>query len=354
MSFSSVRRVYDHNTNSKSSFWKRQNSKNKKQRLIKLFILIILLFVTVNTITKIPIWIQSINKPFDKIQTSIDLSSRANKDIRTNILLMSVSEKNSLQDLALASFNSDQSAVTIIKIPVSGKVYSDALGQNLSLSTIYFSKPYSESEFDSIYITTKELLALPLDGYFSFHADDLEFDENTIQIIKSKMSFWGLITNSLSYKSWLNQNMKTNYSISAIARLAWDFRQISKEKVVLKDLTDALEKKEFNLSDVDIIIQEEISDSSISNEAAVVEVFGGGFYSQLVSRVVNNLGASTIHLGSEGKSSETKLILGSDKNKIAERLSKFMKVRVETGDIESGADAKVIVGGDFEAKFYGN
>ena len=345
-------RVYDHHANDKSSFWRRENRRSRARRLLRLFVLIIILFALVNFLTKIPGWFQNINKPFDEIQTVNVQGGSVNNEFRTNILLVSVSEKNNLQDLALASFNAEKSTLSIIRIPEAAKIYSSGSEQDLSLGAVYFGKPYFDSDFDSIYVVSKELLALPLDGYFLFSSDKLEFDEQTVQDLKRKIGSFGLITNSLSYKSWLNENMRTNYSISAIFGLAWDVRQLGAEKLVFVPLSEAVDGKEFNTGDIDRIIQREVVDASIANEVAIVEISGNSFR-HLVKRVVNNLGASTVSIGSTDNLPETKVILDSDKNKIAERLAQFLRVKVVSEKIDSGADVKVIVGEDFEAKFYG-
>jgi len=345
-------RVYDHHANNKSSFWRRENRRSRAIRLLKLFVLIIVLFALINFLIKIPGWFQNINRPFEEIQTDYVQYGRVNNEFRTNILLISVSDKNNLQDVALASFSAEKSTLSIFQITTTAKIYSYGSDQSLSLGATYLGKPYFDSDFDSIYVVSMELLALPLDGYFFFSSDSLEFDEQTIQSIKHKLGSLGLFTNSLSYKSWLNENMETNYSISAIFGLALDVRQLNVDKLIFVPLSVVVDKKELNTSDVDKIIQKEIVDTEIAKESAVVEISGNSFR-HLVKRVVNNLGASIVNIGSTANIPKTRVILDSDKNKVAERLAQFLKVKVEKEKIESGADVRVIVGDDFEANFYG-
>ncbi len=345
-------RVYDHHANNKSSFWRRENRRGKARRLLKLFILIIALFALVNFLVKIPGWFQNINRPFEEVQSDIVQGGAVNSEYRTNILLISVSDKNNLQDVALASFSAEKSTLSIIQIPITAKIYSTGSDQSLSLGATYFGKPYFDSDFDSIYIVSKELLALPLDGYFFFSSDRLDFGEETIQDIKHKLGSFGLFTSTLSYKSWLNENMKTNYSISAIFGLTWDIRQLNVDKLIFVPLSGVVDKKEFDTVDIDRILQKEIVDTEIANESGVVEISGSSFR-HLIKRVVSNLGASSVNIGSTANLPKTRVILDSNKNKIAERLAQFLKVKVEKETIESGADVKVIVGEDFEANFYG-
>ena len=346
-----AQRIYDYHTNHKSSFWKRRNRKLRVKKFIGLFVVIIILFALGNIIIKIPSWIRSVNSPFEEVQTDIIDGGNINDSYRTNILLVSVSDKDDLQNLAIASFNSNRSSVKIINVPISAKVYLEGADEDLSIGAVYFAKPYFDSSFDSVFVAAKEFLAQPLDGYFVFNSNELEFTEREVSLVKEKLSSFTLILKFLSYKSWLNENMKTNYSTSNLVSLAWSLRQMNKDKIMVLDLRKEFGGKQLSLDGVDSLLREEILDNTIVNEGGLVEVVGGR--SGLVERLVNNLGASTINLSLEGEEAETKIILGSDKAKIAERLATFLGVKVEKNDIESGADVKVVLGRDFEGKFYG-
>lgn len=353
MPLGTTKPIFDHHANNKSSFWKRSNRKNRTKRFAKVFIFIIIIFALVNFLIKIPGWFQNTNRPFEQIQTESALNGVVNSDIRTNILLVSISDSNNIQDLALASFNSDKSSLTIVNIPVSPKTYLAASDQNISLAATYFSKLYLDSEFDSLYIATQETLALPIDGYFAFFTNDFEFTEEKIEETKNNLSFFSLTTNLLGYKSWLNENMKTNYSVSSIFGLILELRQINKEKIVFVSLSEAIEDKHFIFSKVDNIIRDSMLDTAITKEAAVVEIVNGGYSSQLIKRLVNNLGASTLNIGLDDQKKEIKVIQNSDKEILAKRLARFLEVNVEKGDNQGGSDVKVLIGSDFEANFYG-
>ena len=219
-----TRRIYDHQSNHSSSYWNRANAKQKSQRLIKLFIAVVILFALGNLLVRLPGWVGNLNQPFGNIQTNIAVEGKVNGEYRTNILLISISDNNDLQDLALASFNSSKSTLTIIDIPIAPKTYLAGADQELSLAVAYFSKPYLNSEFDSLYLAVQETIALPIDGYFAFFVSNLEFSEDTIQETKNKLGFFVLFKNSLNYKSWLNSNLKTNYSVFSLSTLLLDFR----------------------------------------------------------------------------------------------------------------------------------
>ena len=231
-------------------------------------------------------------------------------------------------------------------------MYSSGVEQNLSLSAIYFSKPYQDSEFDSIYLAAKELLALPIDGYFVFEEDNLKFDEEGIISTHNKINSIRVVPKFFSYKEWLNENMKTNYSIGALWKLARSFRGISGDKVYFVDLAEAVDEKRFVLARVDSLLRENLTEVAITNEQAIIEIVGENIL--LVRRVLNNIGGSTLNSSITTQESETKVILGSDKNKAAERIAGFLNVAVEKGEIESGTDIKVIISAEFEAEFYGN
>lgn len=349
---SPARRIYDHQSNHKSSFWNRANAKQKSQGLIKLFVAIVILFALGNLLVRLPGWVSNLNQPFEKIQTDIAYSGVRNNQYRTNILLISVSEQNNLQDVVLASLSSSRESITFVTIPKAPKMYSTGLDQNMSLSAMYFSKPYNDSEFDSLYISVKELLALPIDGYFVFIENDLEFDENGIKSIHGKINSLRALPKLFSYKQWLNENMRTNYAIGSLWNLAWDFRKINDDKLHFVNLNDAVDNKQFSLGDIDTLLRENLVDTKISNEQAIVEVVGGNL--ALVSRVINNIGGSTLNFSNNSEESETKVILGSDKNRAAQRIARFMNVEVEKGEVESGADVKVVVSSQFEADFFSN
>lgn len=346
-----AQRIYDHHTVHKSSFWKRSNRKLKVKRLVGLFVVIVILFAVGNLLIKIPSWVRGVNSPFEKVQTNVADGGAINDSYRTNILLISISDKDSLQDLAVASFNSNRNVVKIIRVPIGTRIDLYGLEDKMSLGAVYFAKPYFDSGFDSVFVTTKELLAQPLDGYFVLNSNELEFSEEETASLKEKLGSLTLIPKFLGYKGWLNEHLKTNYSTSNLVNLAWSFRKIGKDKVVVLDLGEELGGKQLSLDEVDLFLREEISDNTITNEGGLVEVVGGSV--GLVARLVNNLGASTIDLGTEGEEAETKVILGSDKARIAERLASFFDVEVEKGDIESGADVRMVIGRDFEGKFYG-
>ena len=346
--------IFDHRANNKSSFWKARNKRNKAKRLAKLFVVIVVAFALVNFVVKIPGWFQSINKPFDQIQTNLSLDGKDNSNIRTNILLVSISDNNDLQDLALASFNSSKSTLTIIDIPVSPKTYLVGAERELSLSAAYFSKPYLDSEFDSLYLAVQETIALPIDGYFAFFVSNLEFSEDTIQETKNKLGFFGLFKNSLNYKSWLNSNLKTNYSVFSLSNLLLDFRQINSTDIGFISVSEAVENKQFIFDKVDSVVRSSVLDNTIAREAAVVEITSGGSNYKLIKRLVNNLGASTINIGVSTKDRETRVVLNSDKEIIANRVAGFLNVKVEKGVDIGGSDVEVIIGSDFEDLFYGN
>lgn len=350
---SPAQRVFDHHANHKSSFWERENKIRKTKKLAKLFFLIVLLFALGNLLVRVPSWFQSFNKPFERIQSNVTSNGDMNSNIRTNILLISVSNKDSLQDLALASFSSNMKSLTIIKLPIGVKTYTSGSELESSLGAIYFGKPYFDSRFDSTYTATKELLAIPLDGYFFFTKDNLEFTQESVDQVRGRLYSLSSIIRVLAYKSWLDDHMKTNYSMSALLNLSWDFRRINSDKLRISDLKEAVKKKKLNSAEVDSFLQEAILDSVIVNEAAVVEISNGSYYSNLVKRVVNNLGANTISLSEVGEGSKTRIVLGSNKSKTANRIASFLGVEVEKGEVESGADVKVIIGEDFNEIFYG-
>lgn len=334
----------------RETLWNRRNRRLKAKKLIGLFVILIVLIAFVNLIIRIPGWYQKINQPFGRIQSTIANDGDINDSFRTNILLLSLSERNSLQDLAIASFNSKRNSLTIVRIPISAKTYTANADLNATFSAIYFSKPYLSSDFDSLYIAAKESIALPLDGYFVFTSDDLKFTDEVVNQARGKLFSINFLFRFFSYKAWLNEHMKTNYSIAKLWSLSWDFKRISKDKLSVLDLKE--------LAEVDNLLQESILDTNVANEGAVVEISASedvppGYPINLVDRVVNNLGASTINLGKVDESSETKVVLDSDKNKVAERLAKFLSIKVEKEKIESGADVKVIVGEDFDRIFYG-
>ena len=346
-----TRRIYDHQSNHSSSYWNRANAKQKSQRLIKLFIAVIILFALGNLLVRLPGWVGNLNQPFGNIQTNIAVEGKVNGEYRTNILLISVSERNSLQDVALASLSSSRESVTFLRIPRSPKMYSSGVDQDMSLSAAYFSKPYRDSEFDSLYLSVKELLALPIDGYFVFVENDLKFDENGIRSIHGKINSFRVLPKFFSYKSWLNENMKTNYAVGSLWSLAWDFRKVNDDKLYFVNLDETVDSKQFSLSDIDSLLRENLVDTGISNEQAVIEIVGENI--TLVIRVINNIGGSTLNFSNNTEESKTKVILGSDKNKAAQRIAGFLNVEVEKKEIESGADIKVVVSSQFEVDFYG-
>lgn len=345
--------AFDRHTKSGRSLWKRQNSGQRTKKLLRLFVLLVLLLATVNVVVKIPGWVSNINRPFEEIHSSIASRGEINSDFSTNILLISISSKNNLQDLALASFNSTRTSLTIVSIPIATKTYTSGDKFDISLAAIYFAKPYFDSDFDSLYVGVKEALALPIDGYFVFIQDDLVFSEETILDTKNRVFTLLFYPRILSIKSWLNNHMKTNYSVTSIWSLARSFKNVSKEKLHLLDLEEVVSEKRLVFSEVDKFVRDNILDNSISNEQALVEI-EGEFFTNQIGRVINNLGGSTINPSSgEEESSETKVLFSTDKNKIAKRLGKYLGVEVEKKDIESGVDVRVVVGKDFLEKFYG-
>ena len=349
---SPARRIYDHQLNHKSSFWNRSNAKQKSQGLIRLFIAIVILFALGNLLVRLPGWVSNLNQPFENIQTDIAYSGEINDQYRTNILLISVSEQNNLQDVVLASLSSSRESLTFVSIPKSPKMYATGLDQNISLSAMYFSKPYNDSEFDSLYLSVKELLALPLDGYFVIVENDLKFDEDGINAFHGKVNSLSIMPKLFSYKQWLNENMRTNYAIGSLWNLAWDFRKINDDKLYFVYLNEVVDNKQFSLDSIDTLLRENLVDTKISNDQAIVEVVGGNL--ALVRRVINNVGGSTLNFSNTAEESGTRVILGSDKSRVAQRIAGFMNVEVEKGEIESGADVKVIVSSQFEAEFFSN
>ena len=340
-----ARRIYDHHKNRKGS---------KTKKLTKLFILIVFLFIIGNLLVRLPSLFKNLNKPFDKIQSKLIQEGSINDEYRTNILLFSISSRDNLQDLALASFSPSKNAVSIIRIPISVQSYSIGTDEFVSLGAAYFAKPYVDSGFDSAYIISKETLAIPIDGYFVFREDRLEFDEKTVRKIKEKLYSPGFFFRFLSYKNYLDKHMNTNYSISKLWPLSWNFKEISAEKLKVSDLKEAAAGKQFKQSDTDNFLRGVILDNSIVNEASLVEVVGEATVSNLISRVVNNLGGSTINFGDDVHNyPETKVILGSDNSKIAKRVARFIGVEVEKGVVPSGADVQVVIGDDFGKIFFG-
>src|SRR3989344_8475374 len=123
-----ARRIYNHHKNRKGS---------KTKKLTKLFILLVFLFIIGNLIVKLPSLFKNLNKPFEKIQSKLIQEGRINDEYRTNIILFSISNKNNLQDLALASFSPSKNALLIIRVPISVRTYSIGSDEFVSLGAAY-------------------------------------------------------------------------------------------------------------------------------------------------------------------------------------------------------------------------
>ncbi|MEX0616881.1 MAG: LytR C-terminal domain-containing protein [Candidatus Woykebacteria bacterium] len=347
---------FDHHANNRLSLWKRENKRLFVTKIIRLFLLSVLLLALVNLSLKIPSFIDNVNKPFEKIQSNIIKGSSVNDKYRTNIMIVSLSERDSLQDVVLASFSSNKKSLSILRVPVATKIYTFGSDQYISLGAAYFSKVYQDSSLDSLLSITKETLALPIDGYFVFNQTGLEFDDGQVKEVKNKIFSPSFFFGFLGLKKWLDTNMKTGYSVKEIANLSWSYKQMSPERIVFLDLEESAEDKKISFQKGDTLIKEQSLDSSIANEKGVVEIVHSTeeeYFGQVVERLVNNLGASTVNLGKVGKNSVTRVILGSNKNFVAERVAKFLNTEVEKEDLEGGVDVRVIIGEDFSEKFYG-
>jgi len=309
-------------------FIKSVQNNRKRNKFIKLFLIIVLFFLFLNLGFQIPKFVKVINSPFKSFPASTSNKNRVDMDFRTNILLASINDKNELVSLNIISFDPVENKFLFIAVP-----------------TEKFRDKFSSNNLDPLVNSVKRTLYVPVDGYFIFDTGNV-INEELVAKARDELFSFRFLTNLIVNKEFADSHIRTNLRLSQFFKVAWRFKKARDDKIdfmTLRDLTSfSIEK-----------VGEALVDSKILSENTSVEIkttsssLKAGWE---LKQIINNLGASVILTNSNEEVDKTTIYVLDEKQNTLRRLKSVVNGEVlEAKDVSSVADIVVVLGKSEEA-----
>ena len=353
----------------KTPFWKKIQLEKRKQRIIKVGFLLLLLLLSVLVITILKVLVKNLTVPSEskKCWTEKMDMSRTN---RVNIVF-------DIEPLLVFSFEKKEKEGTILLIP---EDYYFKKGTEVYRLGSFFELGEMKDGCGGRFLkkTIEDFLAVPIDRYIKVRSGKWEAlpagrqvgSGKEVEVFVKKIQSWGWFFRFLGNYKKFGENFETDFSLLEIFRLWWQAKDLRWEKVAFQTLEGSSVVVEDKLPDgtkvktVDQnLLPEKISklfgDSQIEGEGIKIEVLnttqkpGLG---QKVGLVVNNLGGDLIHIGNWPEALKTTQIWVINKkvkdSYTCQRLAEvfgaevFLKPEIE----EARGDLLILLGEDYAKK----
>ncbi|MEX0621531.1 MAG: LytR C-terminal domain-containing protein [Candidatus Woykebacteria bacterium] len=325
----------------RTPIWEKQKSKKKRARIIRLAIFIVILFVLVNLVIKLPGVYKDLNTPFPQLPRTEERNFSVDVSFRTNILLVSFEDENRLVDTAIATYEPVDKKLSV--------VFFD-LGE-LKKLRIKTNNVFRNQGIDGLEQFVTSGLGVPIDGYLAFEDPTLRFDsKNTaaaVESMKSVVAPFKLI----SAKGDLNNTLKTDLTSGQLLKLVFVVRGANYSEDNNFSLTDR-DTGNLQTEKIDDLIAGLFFDQKVLQEGAAItivnasQVIGVG---STLGRYLTNLGANVVGIeAQESVSKETRLIVQNEKPEVTKRLESILKFKKERARDEDQfpGDIQIIIGRD--------
>jgi len=327
-----------------------RREKNRKQLLsvIKYLFLLVLILLGIRLIFFLPeIW-GKINQPFQKIPSNLVYSSKLDFNYRTNILLGRIEGKD-LREVGVASISKSDNKASILFLNPASKVYTESGSADFT----NLLNLRGRMDLDPVGVAVLETLSLPLDGYLITTDKRAWVDQKDLQSLASYLYTPGFFLKSLTIKSYLDRNLRTNLSIGNLFTIA----SILKDgQVNYFDFTNKLSSEGFLDSEgIANRLGISVQDPLIAKEGLTVEIVNEssvGGIEDTFKKMLTTLGANVVSVSKGELTKQSTVLANNQKSKLAIRLAKLLKVDIK--DLPNGnnsVDVKVILGDDFGKYF---
>ena len=308
---------------SQKQSWKLEKNKKKKNKIVRWVILILIVFIAINIITKIPKAIRIFTQPFEQLSGGSESLSFLDFTYRSNILFLSYLSEEILLDASLISYDPIDNKITVIHFDLKS---NDTLRKKVN---IVFRKTGVDGAQKYISLG----IFVPVDRYIAL--EKLDMSEKYILDVKNKLKLPGVAAKAFSIDEIFGNGLKTNMNSKEYLDFILKLRQatISESsyfKISAKELPDSR-----TLS----VLENQFIDNRVLEEGAAVAVQNSSGFFGLASKLkeyLTNLGADVLIIkGNEEIVQESYVLIKEDRNLVQSRVStifSFEKRRDEEAD----------------------
>ena len=298
--------------------WEKSKREKRKNRLVRLIILLISAVVLINLAIKLPGIYKQLNNPLPSFSGKDERTQTLDTSFRTNLLLISY-ESNRLVDAAVASFEPSDKKITLLLFDLPNN-------KNIRLPA---NKAFRENGVRAISKYVSLNLGIILDRYLALENEDAYFTPQSTQSIYKQIRSVSAPLKTLSIRGKLGDDLKTNFSSRELLSLFWKLRGselAEKDIILVSDLkVDSLQSEELatlvNNSFFDKNIVEESASITIRNSSGVSGAAG------YLTAILTTLGASVIEIETGEQTQEGSfLMVKNSKPKLEKRISSLVKL----------------------------
>ena len=298
--------------------WEKSKREKRKNRLVRLLVLLIFALVLINFAIKLPGIYKQINNPLPSFSGKDERTQPLDTSSRTNLLLISY-ESNRLVDAAVASFEPSDKKVTLLLFDLPNN-------KNIRLPA---NRAFREDGLRAISKYVSLNLGIILDRYLALENEDAYFTPESTRSVYKQIGSVSVPLKILSIRGKLGEGLKTNFSSRELLSLFWRLRGSEldeKDIISFSDLkVDSLQSEELatlvSNSFFDKNIVEESASITIRNSSGVSGAAG------YLTAILTTLGASVIEIETGEQTQERSLlIVKNSKPKLEKRLSSLVKL----------------------------
>ena len=193
--------------------WEKSKREKRKNRLVRLIILLISAVVLINLAIKLPGIYKQLNNPLPSFSGKDERTQTLDTSFRTNLLLISY-ESNRLVDAAVASFEPSDKKITLLLFDLPNN-------KNIRLPA---NKAFRENGVRAISKYVSLNLGIILDRYLALENEDAYFTPQSTQSIYKQIRSVSAPLKTLSIRGKLGDDLKTNFSSRELLSLFWKLR----------------------------------------------------------------------------------------------------------------------------------
>lgn len=334
-----------------------QKLKKRKQltRLVLLSLLgVILGVVLLNIIFRLPSLYSNVTQPFEKLQGEFYSQSNLDLGKRTNILLLT-SDYSQLTEVALASFEPGNRKVTVLKLSPETTVLSQEGGKKLSDLPVF--QQGRVVNIDQLSTAVMEVVGYIPDSYIVVADSRPWINTETLnQVVENSSLSPSLFFKLRSYKSYLDDRLKTNLTINELFSLGSKVKGIPPERFeLIETLTYTTESGLIDSQTLANEIGVKLNDRAVVEANLAVEIVnqsGVDGLGQVFKGIVSNLGANVVSVDSaEVANEKSQVLVAGQSNYLTQRLARLLQAEIKEEQEIGSVDLQVKVGKNM-AKFF--
>lgn len=320
----------------KKSGWKVAESRNKKNKKIKLALSVLLIVAVTIFAGNIFKLVSSLFKPFNN---SFDQRSYR-WDGGSNLYLAARNDADK-ENISLIVFSPGDGKLSIVNIP--SQTYVEVPGGygSWQIRSIFDLGEKDRKGSAFLKSSLSDFFGLPIEGYIEFNI--LQVKNNPLNLLASK------------------GNMRTDLTVLELIRLFFGLKGVRADKIVEFDLKSLGGLEEKSLADgsnvyvantrLDIFTSENLADPDIRKEQLSIAVLNGTSFpglAQKYSRMISNLGGNVIIADNSETQFKNSFVFGEESKTKKKLLQIFGSKYDKIEQPDSRAQVTVVLGEDLK------